>query len=339
MDAQGIQVLRSLSVSVSNGDRRAAARLISMLESNDAALALAASNAVQKLKRPRHVIGFTGPPGAGKSTLLDYLLGMFRADGTKVGVIAVDPSSPFTGGALLGDRIRMDSHRNDSGVFIRSMGSRGAPGGLASAVSDTLRVLGGAGFDCVLIESVGAGQNEVEIARIADSVCVLQVPGLGDDLQLMKMGILEIGDVFVVHKADRPGAADLKAELELALGEAPGETNRHLRELGTAFSASFKGERWVPQVLLVSSFKREGGAELLSALKNHRHFLDTPELATALTRTRLSRTLIERATRQFKLEAENALKPGGQHAHLIEDVLSGKLDMAQAAEQLKRARP
>jgi LAO/AO transport system kinase len=325
----------ALTTQIQSGDRRAVARLISLLESADAKQALEASNAAQKLPRAPHVIGITGPPGSGKSTLLDYLIHLFRGDNKKVAVIAVDPSSPFTGGALLGDRIRMDSHRNDANVFIRSMGSRGAAGGLSAAVEDSIRVLGGAGFDVVLIESVGAGQNEIEVAHIADTVCVLQVPGLGDDLQLMKMGILEIADVFIVHKADRPGAADLKTQLELAIGEAPGETNRHLRELGKAFSSSFKGEKWTPQVLLVSSYKREGGTELLGALKQHRKFLDTPELSDALTRARLSRALIERASRQFKLEAAEALKPGGVQHALIDEVLSGKLDVAQAAEKLK----
>src|SRR6185369_12937329 len=167
-----------LARAVLNGDRRAASRLITMLESEDPAQAAAASHAAGRLPLPRQTIGLTGPPGAGKSTLLDYFVSLFRARNDRVAVLAVDPSSPFTGGALLGDRIRMASQRNDSGVFIRSMGSRGASGGMAAAASGALRVLGAAGYSTVFLETVGAGQAETEVVNLADTVCVVQVPGL-----------------------------------------------------------------------------------------------------------------------------------------------------------------
>jgi LAO/AO transport system kinase len=159
-----------LTQACQNGDRRAASRLISMLESSDQVVARAASDVVSRLPLPQHTIGITGPPGAGKSTLVSYVVELYRKQNEKVGVLAVDPSSPFTGGALLGDRIRMSNHRQDSGVFIRSMGSRGASGGLAAAASDSLRVLAAAGYQTIFLETIGAGQAETEVVNLADTV-------------------------------------------------------------------------------------------------------------------------------------------------------------------------
>lgn len=312
------------------GSRRAAARLISMLESSDGGAARAASRAVARLPLPAQTIGLTGPPGAGKSTLLDYLIGLLRKRNLRVGVIAVDPSSPFTGGALLGDRIRMAQHGPDSGVFIRSMGSRGASGGLAAAASDALRVLGGAGFDAVLLETVGAGQSEIEVVNLADTVCVVQVAGLGDDVQLMKMGILEIADVFVVTKGDRPGAEDLKLQLERAIHEAPGEVCRAIRQLGPGFAAGFQGPRWTPEVVLVSALRAQGGDELLASFERHRAYLATPALAEALRTSRAAREIAWRATRRLGDALNVRLAPGGDLATLASDCAAGRLDVESA---------
>lgn len=332
--ANGSEPSVQLAEAVLKGDRRAASRLISRLESTQPAEALEASRAACQLPLPAHTVGLTGPPGAGKSTLLDYLVGEQRARGKRVGVVAVDPTSPFTGGALLGDRIRMSSHRSDSGVFIRSMGSRGASGGLASAASDTLRVLGGAGFDCVFIETVGAGQTETEVISLADTICVVQVPGLGDDIQLMKMGILEIADVFLVNKADRPGARELKEQIELALHESPGETCRARRMLGPDLSKQLGVPVWMPQVLLVSGLDRSGGAAVLEALDGHRAYLNDPRLSRALQCNRLARELAWRATRRFGTELSLRLAPGGDLAARVEACANGTVKLPDLVDLL-----
>ncbi|MCW8132560.1 MAG: methylmalonyl Co-A mutase-associated GTPase MeaB [Planctomycetota bacterium] len=339
MSASGNETSQQLADACAKGDRRAASRLITRLESTDRAEALEASRAASTLPLPKQTIGLTGPPGAGKSTLLDYLVGLQRALGKKVGVVAVDPSSPFTGGALLGDRIRMATHRSDSGVFIRSMGSRGASGGLAAAASDTLRVLGGAGFECVFIETVGAGQTETEVVSLADSVCVVQVPGLGDDIQLMKMGILEIADVFLVNKADRPGALELKEQIELALHESPGETCRARRMLGAAVARAHRVPMWTPPVLLVSGLDRKGGDEIVKALADHLAYLAAPELSALLRRNRTAREIAWRATRRFGEELGHALQPGGAHAALADACAEGTLKLPDAIDRILEGRP
>ncbi|HEX6123281.1 MAG TPA: methylmalonyl Co-A mutase-associated GTPase MeaB, partial [Ktedonobacterales bacterium] len=198
------------------GDRRALARVVTLIENN-------APEARQILARLHahgghaHIVGFTGSPGAGKSTLVMQLARELRRREQRVGIIAVDPSSPFTGGAILGDRIRMQELSGDPKVFIRSMASRGSLGGLAATTRDVTRALDAAGFDTIIVETVGAGQAEVEIVRAAQSVVVVTVPGMGDDIQAIKAGILEIADIFVVNKADRPGADQTAAELRMLL--------------------------------------------------------------------------------------------------------------------------
>jgi LAO/AO transport system kinase len=324
----------ALAAACQSGDRRAASRLISLLESSDTALAAAASDAVSRMSLPRQTIGLTGPPGAGKSTLVDYLAGLYRARGGKVAVLAVDPSSPFTGGALLGDRIRMSSLRNDPGVFIRSMGSRGAAGGLASAASDALRVLGSAGYSTVLLETVGAGQAETEVVNLADTVCVIQVPGLGDDVQLMKMGLLEIADVFVVNKGDKPEAQELKLQIELALQTHPGEHCRALRQLGNAFKASFSGTKWDPPVVVVSALHRTQGDQLLDACDKHLAFLRQPALDQALKRSRLQHEIVWRAGARVQDSLNQQLSAGGALAHVLEACVIGKLSLDQAVAQV-----
>jgi LAO/AO transport system kinase len=313
-----------LSRACQNGDRRAASKLISLLEAADPAEARAASQAVSALPLPHHTIGLTGPPGAGKSSLLDYLVGLYRARGRKVAVLAVDPSSPFTGGALLGDRIRMSSHRNDSGVFIRSMGSRGASGGLAAAASDTLRVLGAVGFEKVFLETVGAGQAETDVVSLSDTVCVVQVPGFGDDVQLMKMGILEVADVFIVNKADKPEAETLKIQLEMALHESPDTVSRVLRQLGKSFAATYTGEAWIPPVVLVSALQRTKGEAVIDACEKHYEHLQQPQIAAALKRNRLAREIVWRTARRFQDVLTADLQSGGKHATLLDECVRGR---------------
>lgn len=207
-----------------------------------------------------HVIGLTGSPGAGKSTVVDALISHYREQGRTVGVVCVDPSSPFSGGAILGDRIRMHRHVLDSGVFIRSLATRGALGGLSRSAADSATVLGAAGYDVVLIETVGVGQDEIDVCRVAQSVVVVLTPGMGDDVQAIKAGILEIADVFLINKADRDGASKVRTDL------------RAMMSLVGAH------ERTDPPILESVATERRGIKELAEALALHRQFLnETPE--------------------------------------------------------------
>ena len=214
--ADRIEKARQLVDGAIAGDVRSVSRLISLVENEASGYEEAYSMFYGRTGKAK-VIGITGPPGGGKSTLVDKLASKLRQLGNKVGVIAVDPTSPFTGGAVLGDRVRMQRHNADPGVFIRSMGTRGHLGGLSRGTAAAVDVLDAAGYDYVLVETVGVGQSEIEISSLSDLVVLLNVPGLGDEIQIIKAGIMEIGDVFVVNKMDRPGADRTKAELEYAL--------------------------------------------------------------------------------------------------------------------------
>jgi LAO/AO transport system kinase len=326
-----------LAAACRGGDRRAASRLITLLESCDPAIVTEASRAVSGFELPRHTIGLTGPPGAGKSTLLDYAVNLFRARNERVAVLAIDPSSPFTGGALLGDRIRMASLRNDTGVFIRSMGSHGASGGMAIAASDALRVLGAAGYGVVFLETVGAGQAETEVVNLADTVWVVQVPGLGDDVQLMKMGILEIADVFIVNKADKPEAEHLKLQIEAALQTSLEPSCRALRQLGKAFAKTYSGPRWTPPVLLVSALKHTGGEKLIEETVRHREFLREPALAAPMKRYRMAHEIAWRAGVQFQARLLDQFAPGGAHAELLDGCVSGAVTLEAAVARVVKA--
>lgn len=248
---------------------RAVARAISLLEDGGASqrelVRRIYSGEGDRIGRAR-VVGITGPPGAGKSTLVDRVTRALRKSGATVGILAVDPTSPFTGGALLGDRIRMQSLYTDPGVFIRSMATRGAMGGLARAARDAVDVLDAAGFDWILVETVGVGQDEVDVVRTVDSVVVVTVPGLGDDIQAIKAGILEIADVFVINKADREGADRTVKDLQMMLS---------LGEHGA----------WVPPVLKAVAAQDEGVDRVIAEIERHREHL---EAAGELERRRLA---------------------------------------------------
>lgn len=243
------------------GNRRALARLLTQVE-NDTPAGREALRALFGAGGRAHVVGVTGPPGAGKSTLVNRLIGAWRGRGRTVAVIAVDPSSTLTGGATLGDRVRMMETYADEGVFIRSMATRGALGGLARASRGIVWLLDAFGFDVVIIETVGVGQDEVEVARTAQTTLLLQVPGLGDDIQAIKAGVLEIADLLVINKADRPGAGELKRDLAMMLtlgGHAPAGA-------------------WRPPILETTATTGEGIAALADAVEGHlRHLRESGE--------------------------------------------------------------
>jgi LAO/AO transport system kinase len=262
------------------------------------------------------VVGLTGSPGVGKSTTTNELVRALRAAGHRVGVLAVDPSSPFTGGAILGDRVRMQDHATDDGVYIRSMSSRGHLGGLAAATPQAVRVLEGAGCDVVLVETVGVGQAEVEIASLADTTLVLLAPGMGDAIQAVKAGILEIADVFVVNKADRPGADATYRDIQgmLALGErAPGQ--------------------WRPPVVRATAVKCEGIDDVLGAVEKHRAWLVE---SGELRRRREARAAAEvEAIALGELRARlGSLRDGTALPALAADVAQGRTDPYAAARAL-----
>lgn len=272
-----------------HGDQRALARAITLVE-NDHADRPAILADLHPLTGRAHVVGITGAPGVGKSTLVDQLAAEARRRGKTVGIVAVDPSSPFSGGAVLGDRIRMERGASDRGVFIRSLSARGHAGGISAATGDVVSVLDAFGFDLVLVETVGAGQSEVEVMRLAHTTMVVTIPGLGDDVQAIKAGILEIGDLFVVNKADRDGADRTVMELEmmLDLSEAPGGSGGGTRAIyarldpaghhgPAADSASGQSEagmaHWRPPVLKSIARDGQGVAEVMDALQSHLAYL------------------------------------------------------------------
>jgi LAO/AO transport system kinase len=237
------------------GEVRAVARLISLVE-EESPLLREATAALAPHVGHAHVVGVTGAPGVGKSTSTSALVAGLRRSGRTVGVLAVDPSSPYSGGALLGDRVRMEEHALDAGVFIRSMAARGHLGGLAWSTPQAVRVLDAAGFDVVVVETVGVGQSEVEVAGLADTTMVLLAPGLGDGIQAAKAGILEVGDVYVVNKADRDGADQVRRDLRAMLRRAERDE-----------------DGWTPPVLATVATRGEGAAEVVAALDRHQEWL------------------------------------------------------------------
>jgi LAO/AO transport system kinase len=287
------------------GKKAALARAISIVENHRPGFEQLLSIWHPRLGRARRV-GITGPPGAGKSTLTTALTRAYRAQGLAVGIVAVDPTSPFTGGALLGDRIRMEEVALDPGVYIRSLATRGSLGGLSAATRETGDVLDAFGMDRILIETVGVGQSELDVARAADTTLVVLVPESGDSIQTLKAGVMEIADVFTVNKADRPGADRLRNEIEIMLGMRSGATMRNVpahhgvdlsrnnlvRQVREAAMAD-DPEVWTPPVLRTVAAKGEGIAELVQALDRHFRYLETSGTLRERRRARLRERVVE----------------------------------------------
>jgi LAO/AO transport system kinase len=293
------------------GDTRALARLLSLVEDESPAVRSVIKDLLPATGGAR-IIGLTGSPGVGKSTVTSALIGAFRAAGRTVAVLAVDPTSPFSGGALLGDRIRMQEHAADEGVFIRSMASRGHLGGLAASTPQAIRVLDAAGFELIIIETVGVGQAEVAIASLADSVVVLLAPGMGDAIQAAKAGILEVADLFVVNKADKPDAQQVVRDLRNMI----------------ALADRTEGD-WKPPIVTTVAVKSEGIQELVSRLNQHWSWLgDSGELKhRRLARAREELTALAFAALRGRLAASRLDELAGQ-------VADGTLDPFQAADEL-----
>jgi LAO/AO transport system kinase len=306
------------------GDRLALARLITLVENRGAGVA-AVMKAVHARSLGAYVVGVTGPPGGGKSTVVDRLIALLRTEGATVGVVAVDPSSPFTGGAVLGDRIRMQAHALDPGVFIRSMATRGSLGGLARATRDVSRLLAAFGHGWVLVETVGVGQTELDIMKLADTTVVVLVPESGDAVQTMKAGLMEAADIFVVNKADRTGAHGLMAELTFAA------------HLHYASVTSPKDVDWQIPVLATEAQNGVGVLELLAEIQRHRTALEASGAFEARRRARRRVELQTLLVDEVAAAVERHIR-GNDLASTLEQVASGQLDPYSAAQAIL-ARP
>ena len=307
----------SLIDAMLGGDKKAAARLITLVE-NDEEKAKYIVSRIYPLTGRAYVVGITGPPGSGKSTLLDKLIKLARDEGLKVGVIAIDPTSPFTGGALLGDRLRMQRHSTDPGVFIRSMATRGSLGGLAKATNDAVKVLDAYGCDVIFIETVGVGQVEVDIVKTADTVVLVQVPGLGDEVQAIKAGLMEIADIFVINKADREGVEMLYLELKMAV-----EFERE----------KWKKLGWEPPIVETTAFTISGVRPLWNAIKRHREYMKESGRLRERRKLRAKEEVKTIVASWIAGRVERRLAVGGDN-ELIERVVKRELDPYSAADFL-----
>jgi len=330
-------VSADLIAPVLSGDRRALARLITRVE-NRAPDALEALARLHPHTGRATLIGVTGAPGTGKSTLVNALALALRQRGQTVGIVAVDPSSPFSGGAVLGDRVRMTDLAGDGGVFIRSMASRGGLGGLAAATSDVARMLDAAGFAVVLIETVGAGQSEVDIARMAHTTIVVDAPGLGDDVQAIKAGILEIADILVVNKADRPGAQNTVRALRtmLELGHRLRNAGHHGAGLLPASHEASVPDSWTVPVIETVATEHTGIADVLAALDQHRAHLHSSGEIAERERQRVEAELLARL-REALLARLLAAHDPATLAETVRRVVARELDPAGAVRALVAA--
>ena len=305
--------LAAITAGVAAGRSRALAQAITLVESHDPGAARLLAELYPKTGRAR-IIGITGSPGTGKSTLVAAMAKHYRRQEKRVGIIAVDPTSPFTGGAILGDRIRMTDLYTDRGVFIRSMATRGFLGGLAKATNDVVDILDAAGFDVVLVETVGVGQDEVEVVRTVQTNLVVLVPGMGDDIQAIKAGIMEIGDVFAVNKADRPGADKTVTEVTMmmSLVEEHGD--------------------WIPPIVKTVASRAEGILELDTAIVKHYEYSSTSGELDRRNRDRVRIRIETQLKERFMEQLIGGTIARAEYEELLEDVLQKRTNPYDAAE-------
>ncbi len=322
---------------VLNGDRRALARLLTYVENDREGVDQALAALFPHTGRA-WVIGITGAPGTGKSTLVNEIAKLYRARGRTVGILAVDPTSPFSGGALLGDRIRMRDLAGDSGVFIRSMATRGSLGGLARATRDAIRLLDASGFDMILVETVGAGQNEVDIVRTADTTVVVEAPGMGDEVQAIKAGILEIADVLVVNKADRQGVNHtvqaLKMMLELGHPASHSQIAAHHGRLIEVVEApASHAPLWIPPIVQTVASEGKGVAEVVEAIAAHRQHLESADLHETVERQHIEIELYERLRESLMARLLQDV-PSSTIFAVIEQIQAREIDPQSAVRQI-----
>jgi LAO/AO transport system kinase len=263
------------------------------------------------------IIGITGAPGSGKSTLVDRMVEVFRKDGKSVGVVAIDPTSPFSGGALLGDRFRMQRHTNDAGVFIRSLATRGCLGGLTRSTHDIVNIMDAMGKDIILVETVGVGQDEVEIANLAHTAIVVLVPGMGDDIQAMKAGIIEIGDIFVINKCEREGADKTERELRMVLSMS----NRRDNE-------------WEPDIFQTEAIRGKGIVELLAGISRHKQALEQSGGLDRKLRARKKAIFLEILQGELMNHFVAAIEEKGQWDQIIDDLIEKRMDPYSLVKRL-----
>ena len=306
--------LQSWIERLKSGDARALARAITTVENRNAGWAELLKAIFPQTGRAR-ILGLTGSPGAGKSTLVDQLAKLYRAQDRTVGIIAVDPTSPYTGGAILGDRIRMQDHFSDPGIYIRSMATRGSLGGLARATADVATVFDAAGRDLIMIETVGVGQDEVDIVRLANVTIVILVPGMGDDVQSIKAGIMEIADIFVINKSDREGAERVE------------------REIRSLQSLAIRSDRWTPPIVKTVASDGTGIAELAAAIEQYESYLKKEDLALQHSVENWQKRLVE-MLRDVLLEQAQKRLGNGNLKRFATEVAEHKRDPYSLVEEI-----
>jgi LAO/AO transport system kinase len=300
------------------GDARALARAISLVENHSPGWS-ELLKAVFPHSGHARILGLTGPPGAGKSTLVDQLARYYRKEDQSIGIIAVDPTSPYTGGAILGDRIRMQEHSSDSGIYIRSMATRGSLGGLARTTADVSTILDASGRDLIMIETVGVGQDEVDIVRLADITVVILVPGMGDDVQTIKAGIMEIADIFVINKSDREGAERVE------------------REIRALQSLAVRSDNWTPPIVKTVATEGTGIPELAAAIREYETHLQREDLVLKRNIENWQARLIE-MLRDAMLEKAQKQMGDGEMAHYAAEVAEHKRDPYTLIEEIVQGR-
>jgi LAO/AO transport system kinase len=315
---QALKKVEEIAHGVLSGDRRSIARAITFIENNTAeAKKLIALIYPQTGKA--HIIGLTGPSGSGKSTLIEKIVREYRRKGKTVGVVAVDPTSPFTGGAFLGDRIRMQELSTDPDVFIRSMATRNYSGGIAKATKDAVKVLDAAGKDIILVETVGAGQSEVEIIKVAQTTVVIHAPGLGDEIQAIKAGIMEIADIFVVNKADRENA------------------DKAVMDIQAILQLNNKETAWKTPILKTTALTGEGVPQLIEKIEEHKRFLEK-EIGHKRSLGKAEAELVEAIKEKVTSSIIEELKKEGKFEELLQKIVEREIDPASAAEKLLRGK-